>query len=447
MVRGAVLAHDAGRHGSAGDGNGRLGVMAERTGVEQLQRLPDELMGRVRATVEALREEMDEVAAAVAGYCHHHIPELGDDEEMVEVTRATAIANMELIFWSIDGLHAPREIDPPHDAIEFTRQYARQGVTLGTLLRVYRLGHACFWRIWSAKLRDCVSPDEANEMVDAASIFLFAYIDSVCARLAEVHAKESVRWHRSDNARRLGIVREILAGELRDEDVASRKLAWRLDRQHVALIMWRTEHDGAEEHDDRFESVVDGLQQAVSGKPLQVWADDGRLWLWVVVPNDFCAHRFHRVQVPPDIRVVVGEPGAGLAGFASSHEQALAAQRVAQLTSRARVGIQNYRDLMLESLILADNVPVQRFLQEELGQLAEPSQMAARLRETLEVFLDSRQSPSRTASRLGLHKNTVIYRLERAAQLRGRPLSEHRLELETALRLSRIINGAEAAKG
>jgi DNA-binding PucR family transcriptional regulator len=434
-----MTAYEAGRAGHA-QRSGSLDAVPERTGVEQLQKLPDELLGCVRATAERMRGEMEKNAATVAAYCHLHIPELSDRDEMVRITHATAVANMDLIFWSIEGLHSPREIDPPHDAIEFARQYARQGVSVGTLLRVYRLGHACFWRLWSAKLQERLPADHVTEVIDAASIFLFAYIDSVCARLAEAHAEESVRWNRSDNARRLRVVQEILAGTLRDEAAASRKLGWRLDRQHMALIMWRSEQDAIDEHDDRLASLVDRLHRALSGKPLHVWADDGRLWVWVTVAGDVAATMLHRVlRVPPDTRVVVGEPAPGLEGFRLSHEQALAAQRVVQLAPKARSAIERYRDLMLESLVLGDRIPIERFIQEELGKLAERTAMAARLRDTVETFLDSRQSPSRTATRMGLHKNTVIYRLDRAAQLRGRPLSDHRLELETALRLSRIV--------
>lgn len=42
----------------------------------------------------------------------------------------------------------------------------------------------------------------------------------------------------------------------------------------------------------------------------------------------------------------------------------------------------------------------------------------------------------RTAERLGVHQNTVIYRVQQAKELLGRAPTERRLELEVALRLA-----------
>ena len=45
----------------------------------------------------------------------------------------------------------------------------------------------------------------------------------------------------------------------------------------------------------------------------------------------------------------------------------------------------------------------------------------------------------RGAERLGIHKNTVLYRLRQAEAARGVPLAHRRLELEMALRLAREL--------
>ena len=59
----------------------------------------------------------------------------------------------------------------------------------------------------------------------------------------------------------------------------------------------------------------------------------------------------------------------------------------------------------------------------------------ARLRETLRVFLEENGSFQNAAARLGVHKNTVAYRIHRAEELLGHGVKERQLELETALRL------------
>ena len=56
------------------------------------------------------------------------------------------------------------------------------------------------------------------------------------------------------------------------------------------------------------------------------------------------------------------------------------------------------------------------------------------LRETLLAWLAEGGNARRAAERLHAHKNTVLYRLQRAQQLLGRPLDEGRGNLELALR-------------
>ena len=46
------------------------------------------------------------------------------------------------------------------------------------------------------------------------------------------------------------------------------------------------------------------------------------------------------------------------------------------------------------------------------------------------------------ASHLHLHEHTVRNRLQKAAELLGRPLSERRTELQVALRLARLLTQA-----
>ncbi len=69
----------------------------------------------------------------------------------------------------------------------------------------------------------------------------------------------------------------------------------------------------------------------------------------------------------------------------------------------------------------------------------------ARLRATLRVYLEEKQSPTRAARRLGIHENTVTYRIKQSEEIIKRSVDERRLELETALRLSEGLEGLRAA--
>jgi DNA-binding PucR family transcriptional regulator len=79
------------------------------------------------------------------------------------------------------------------------------------------------------------------------------------------------------------------------------------------------------------------------------------------------------------------------------------------------------------------------FIRDELGRLGADDEAARRARETLEGFFAANSNFRITAARLGIHHNTVRYRLDRAEQLLGRPIAERRLALELALNLARQL--------
>jgi DNA-binding PucR family transcriptional regulator len=70
-----------------------------------------------------------------------------------------------------------------------------------------------------------------------------------------------------------------------------------------------------------------------------------------------------------------------------------------------------------------------------LGPLASATDSDERMRETLREFLHSGSSFKATADRLHLHVNSVKYRVQRALERRGRPITDDRLDVEVALLL------------
>jgi DNA-binding PucR family transcriptional regulator len=81
----------------------------------------------------------------------------------------------------------------------------------------------------------------------------------------------------------------------------------------------------------------------------------------------------------------------------------------------------------------ADLDSLRAWVAETLGPLAGTSERNEGLRETARVFLRTGGSYAATADELFLHRNTVQYRIRQAEELRGRPFTEARLEVELAL--------------
>lgn len=76
------------------------------------------------------------------------------------------------------------------------------------------------------------------------------------------------------------------------------------------------------------------------------------------------------------------------------------------------------------------------FMRRKLGGLAGEDTGAERLRENVLVWLREGGSATRAAVRLNTHRNTVLYRLQKAEEALGRSLGEDRLGLELALTLA-----------
>ena len=84
-------------------------------------------------------------------------------------------------------------------------------------------------------------------------------------------------------------------------------------------------------------------------------------------------------------------------------------------------------------MMCADLDAARAWVIETLGPLATDSERHERLRESARVFLSTGGSYTVTADELFLHRNTAQYRIQKAEELRGRPLREGRLDVELAL--------------
>ncbi|EGX58744.1 transcriptional regulator [Streptomyces zinciresistens K42] len=131
----------------------------------------------------------------------------------------------------------------------------------------------------------------------------------------------------------------------------------------------------------------------------------------------------------------VGEPRSGLAELATVWREASAAARAALAEPRLGPvaewsGIGPYR--------LLASLPAGPVHDPAVAPLLSPAQRA--LARTAEVYLDCAGQAGRTAGELGIHRQTLYYRLSRVEQLTGLDLDdgEDRLLLHMALKSARL---------
>ncbi|MCW2996762.1 MAG: hypothetical protein JWN65_311 [Solirubrobacterales bacterium] len=385
--------------------------------------------------------ELDAITTDMTAQIHAEID--GVPQELRPETLLSCRANVHLIIQMIhDDLEASSAVAPV-EAAHYAREYARAGMPIEALMRTYRIGHAVLSQQWLERLQIAKARREVlAEAVTVSSAWMFAYVDAVSAGIAESYMHERERWVRSAAALRADEVRAIIDGRQADEVRASQRLRYELGRTHVAVIVAGQEAEDADATIGLYERVAHEVERAIGGgDALCVPLGLRTLVTWV---------SFNEGQSPDlesltpvrgaealaaGVRLAVGEPAHGLAGFRRTYEDALLAQRVARLRERRPGCVTRYEDAVLIGLLSQDGDTARRFVSGELGALVDDSDSVRRVTATLKVFLEEGSSNVRAARRLGVHENTIAYRVKRAEALLGRPVDDRRLELRAALLL------------
>ncbi|MBV9415553.1 MAG: helix-turn-helix domain-containing protein [Solirubrobacterales bacterium] len=335
---------------------------------------------------------------------------------------------------------------PPSEAVAWARDLVHRGVDLPALLRAYRLGHGlCERRVEEAAAALEIEPEIRWRALARMSHFMFAYVDVICTDLVEDYEHERARWIRGAAAARAELVTAIIEREPVDSRSATDRLHYDVSRRHLALIVWSDPRDSVEPSGS-LEAEAIGLAAALGGGPVLTVPIGARVvWAWTSGTALFDELPATPLTMGDGVRAAIGTPLEGLAGMADSHDEARVARRVAELR-RARAGtVLGYRRAGLTGLVTADPAQAVRFAEAELGDLLAPTDTCARVRATLKAYLEESLSPARAARRLGIHQNTVVYRVKQAEALLGGSVEERRLHLELALRLSEMIDGLRAA--
>lgn len=144
----------------------------------------------------------------------------------------------------------------------------------------------------------------------------------------------------------------------------------------------------------------------------------------------------------------VGRRHGGATGYARAHREALRALEIARgLLGGNRTA--HFQELGALRLIfeLAGSAEPREFVRDHLGALEEHDARArSDLVQTLEVFLAHNGNHVRAAQELHLHRNTLLYRLEKIRQVLDVDLdsAEVRLTLGLALKIRRVLGSGRA---
>lgn len=387
-----------------------------------------------------IKGDLTELTPEMTGMFVEVIPQFRQDDAVRRLMVASTASNLNAISDMLTLGISLDDITVPPAAAEYARRFAQHGLSLEALLRAYRLGEHMYLQ-WA--LRDLERLDlavgEALAATTRIANLVNGYIDQVIEGLIEIYETERQQWDRRSDAARAAQIRAVLETEGLDGRTAEEMLGVSLRGWHIAAIAW-VEADGLDatvaDPATALLPVVRLLTESGARCTLSILADGQTRWAWLSStgrPDLDTAGLARRLADHPWLRIALGEPASGLAGFRRSHREALRARGVAELGAHSTEQIFEHSRVALTGLLIERLDDVRDWAHGVLGDLVRDDESMGRLRETVRVFLDTGGSFVDAAARLHVHKNTVHYRVRRAEEVLGRPLTAGRLDIEVAL--------------
>ncbi len=391
----------------------------------------DAIVSDVARRIEA---DLPELTAEMTSHFIEVIPEFRHDEAVRQLMVASTSSNLVTIIDMLAHGITPDRIAVPPAAAEYARRFAQRGLSLEALLRAYRLGEhrVVQWALrYLGQLE--LSPGEIIATAQRFALMINGYIDEVIEGLIDIYEAERLRWDGRSDTARAAQLRAVLQADNLDVRAAEEMLGIALRGWHLAAVAWV---DATVPDAERHLRAAGRLLHAATGRqPLTMLADDHTLWAWQSSTGrpalDGELLRGGLAETPL-LRIALGEPGTGLAGFRSSHRQALRARTVSETAGDQRRLVE-FGQVAIAALLAENHEDLRTWVASTLGELAGDDEAMARLRETVRVFLQCGGSYTDAAARLHLHKNTVHYRIRKAEEALKRPLAEVRLDVEVAL--------------
>ncbi|WP_148302341.1 PucR family transcriptional regulator [Tomitella biformata] len=400
--------------------------------------LPESVAIELRRTAAELLENVSSYADDMLNYLLERIPEAGADDDLRGLTLGSCSSNLEAALSMVRHGIDVSAATAPVTALEHARAMAARGYSVDVMLRFYRMGHAYFSERILARITDFVS-DPALVLAVVADLqsYAFAYVDRISSEVAAEYIAELNRIQNRVRAARTDAVRGLIAGDRIDFGRAERTLAHRLTGWQTAFVCWT-------DRDDADLARVGAAVGAHFGSHHPLLVPDGAqaLWGWVATTRapDVVAEGLAALadELPKEVQICIGTPAQGPGGFRDSHVQAQRGRRVVELSGRG-APVTSYTELALVDTMSGDLDLAHGFVAIELGALAVKGRREDEERRTLLAVLDAQGGLAAAAEELGVHRNTVLQRLRRAEERRGRPATDRIVELHAALRLVQIL--------
>jgi hypothetical protein len=365
-----------------------------------------------RRTFELLQQESPEYRSSV-------------DEEFTKESRA----HCGQLLRAIVAVSAGRIHTTDGDPFAFVRTHAewraRRQVPLVASLHAYRLAHKTYWGITQESLLHAGSK-EALACISMLSDFWMEFFDHVGAVLAEAHAEQESMTVAQSNRAYAALIDDLLRGR-QPRNAEARGLAnlCGIRAGHpLAVAVARPFTPGGSKRADlevTLRSLVPFIQNALPSAAFGKLADVRNHEAIVIVSGcSDTARAFIKAmrrggfgkRAPAGLEVGIGvsRDALELAGLPDCLEEA---RHAAEFTASARPLVHFDEIDLAEFLVRRADPAAHRLIPSTLRELTPD------LAETVQVFADCSLNVKQTARSLGVHTNTVYFRLNRVRKLTG----------------------------
>jgi hypothetical protein len=371
--------------------------------------LPPEIAAVLRPALADVASEMIQAVGTVPAYAR---PLEGPFGEGIRQGVQEALRHF------LAEIEAGRSVARPDVYSALGRGEMRAGRSLESLLSAYRIGARVAWRRFAAAgVAAGLEPEKLYLLAES----IFAYIDVLSAESAEGHALEQSAAASEAELHRRRLVRMLVRDPPADPgalEAAAADAGWPLPRTLAAV-------------------AISGEQRVAAASRLPAGSISeaiGELTCVLVSDPDGPGRRA-AIE-----RAVVGADALGGLGTTVDWTQArvsFARARAALELATGSPALICARDQAGELLLRADPRLADELAADRLAPLSELTPgSAARLSETLSVWLAEQGRLGQVAKRLGIHPQTARYRLGRLRELFGDVLDDPdgRFWLELALR-------------
>ncbi|AFQ49940.1 PucR family transcriptional regulator [Burkholderia cepacia] len=352
-----------------------------------------------------------------------------DSTTQLDIRQSIALSSR---LW-LDSLVSGRM--PSEDALEGFRTYGRrrvyQGVPLESLLRAFRLGSRELWCFYIGLAKD----DNAlrDELLFRISPYLMEFFDIMSQEIAQTFLEEQykqARWRESLRYQLHGIIFNFPDDtDEFNKTAAALRLDVSVPRVALAIDIASIDSNSA-----TFKSELDRIV-AAAARRLRLPVDDifdvwfrGQLLMWIPVRRGETARTSDLQMVrqiasiataAPEVRAIgVGLPGAGAAGWAESASEA------GRALNFGRGHLEEERVRLYAEIAVEESIRGTKRALTYLTSLAEQLAGEPDLLDTLRTYFEQLQRRKATASVLGIHPNTLNYRLERIENMLGARLDD-----------------------